>query len=192
MRRGVRGGRPQGEARQSARGAAGRRLTISLAVVALAAALVLAAAQSTGAWDGNGSAEAAWAEIHVGLKSWRAPDGHRQQSYTDRGWCGRFVAHAYGAKKVGFRNAKAMLKAAAKDGTLRGGSPEAAPLGALVYYDLSEHGHVGIHVGGGFVVHAGYGERVRRDYWALIDGYAGWSYPPPDRWPGRSNVSAKE
>jgi hypothetical protein len=170
-----------------------RELAVVVAVVAVAAAAsVLLAAQKTAAWDGNGSAEAAWAELQVGLKAWRAPDGHRQQSYTDRGWCGRFVAHAYGAKKVGFRDARAMLKAAAKSGTLRDGSPAEAPLGALVFYDLSEHGHVGIHVGGGYVVHAGYAERVRRDYWAELDGYVGWSYPPPERWPGRSSVSTKE
>jgi len=170
-----------------------RELAVVVTVVVVAAvAGVLLAAQKTAAWDGNGSAEAAWAELQVGLRAWRAPDGQRQQSYTDRGWCGKFVAHAYGAKKVGFRDARAMLKAAAKSGTLHDGSPAEAPLGALVFYHLSEHGHVGIHVGGGYVVHAGYAERVRRDHWATIDGYAGWSYPPPERWPGRSSISAKE
>ena len=182
-----------GDSRRARWSLGARELTVVVAVVAVAAvAGVLLAAQSTTAWDGNGSAEAAWAELQVGLKAWLTPDGHRQQSYTDRGWCGKFVAHAYGAEKVGFRDARAMLKAAAKSGTLRDGSPAEAPLGALVYYDLSEHGHVGIHVGGGYVVHAGYAERVRRDYWAALDGYIGWSYPPPERWPGRSNIAAQE
>lgn len=170
-----------------------RALLLAAALsAALAAGLALAVTQTTGAWDGNGSAEAAWAELQVGLKAWHTPDGRHQRSYTDRGWCGRFVAHAYGADKVGFRNARAMLKVAEHDGTLERGALEHAPLGALVYFDLSEHGHVGIHVGGGYVVHAGYDVRVRRDYWTAIGGYVGWSYPPPARWPGRSSVSAKE
>jgi hypothetical protein len=170
-----------------------RRLPLLLVAVVLATSLfVLLAAQTTGAWDGNGSAEAAWAELQVGLRAWRAPDGHRQQSYTDRGWCGKFVAHAYGAEKVGFRDARAMQTAAVKRGTMRYTPATAAPLGALVFYDLSEHGHVGIHVGGGYVVHAGFAERVRLDYWDTLDGYVGWSYPPPRRWPGRSSVSARE
>ncbi len=186
-------GRGTADSRRGRWSPGARELAVVVAVVVVAAvAGVLLAAQKTAAWDGNGSAEAAWAELQVGLKAWRAPDGHRQRSYTDRGWCGRFVAHAYGAERVGFHDARAMLEAAEAEGTLDCGALESAPQGALVYFDLSEHGHVGIHVGGGYVVHAGYDERVRRDYWTAIGGYVGWSYPPPERWPGRSSVSARE
>jgi uncharacterized protein (DUF2147 family) len=158
-------------------------------VVCLALLLI---APTTGAWDGNGRAEAAWAELQVGLKSWRTPDGGRQQSFTDCGWCGRFVAHAYGATKVGFKDAKAMKTATLRAGSMRYGSVAHAPVGAIVFYDLSKHGHVGIHVGDGYVVHAGYGERVRRDYWNALENYAGWTYPPPAKWPGRSSLSNQE
>jgi hypothetical protein len=181
------------ESGRAARRPAWRRIALPLLLIVVATALTgLLIAQETGAWDGNGTAEAAWAELHVGLKAWKTPNGEKQRSYTDRGWCGRFVAHAYGAKKVGFRDARAMQEAAAKRGTLSSTPVTWAPTGALVFYDLSEHGHVGIHVGGGYVVHAGYDERVRMDYWDAIDAYVGWSYPPPARWPGRSSVSAKE
>jgi hypothetical protein len=177
---------------RTAVGRGARLLVLLLAVTLAAAGLVLVSAEKTGAWDGNGSAEAAWAELQVGLKSWHAPGGGRQQSYTDRGWCGKFVAHAYGAKRVGFYDARALRAAAADAGTLRSGPVTSAPLGALVFYDLSEHGHVGIHVGGGYIVHAGYAERVRRDYWDWLDAYVGWSYPPPQKWPGRSSISTEE
>jgi hypothetical protein len=84
---------------------------------------------------------ARWAENRVGTEGWR--------------WgCLNFVANAYDRQGAGWDTAILM----ARELTLTRSSPENAPIGALVFWDAApangHAGHVGIHVGGGNVVHA--------------------------------------
>jgi hypothetical protein len=148
-------------------------------------ALLLVWPPGTGASDGNGLAEARWAERQVGKVAWRAPGGGRQESITDVGWCLKFAAHAYGAKKVGYEDARSLLSAMERAGRVEHTPLDDAPEGALAFFDVSSYGHVGVHVGAGFVVHAGYEETVELDHYRSIERYVGWVYPVPATWPGR-------
>jgi cell wall-associated NlpC family hydrolase len=71
-----------------------------------------------------------------------------------------------------------------------------APIGSLVFFGRTEdnsHGHVGIYVGGGEIIHA-WGRVKTNEIQGMLDGaeagtegyegigpYVGWAYPP-ERW----------
>jgi hypothetical protein len=115
-----------------------------------------------------------------------AVDWAFQQMATGRrdydGWCGKFVAHAFGAPALGHATA---WKAARAFG-LRSGTP---PPGSLVFFRPTSAvtaGHVGIALPDGKMVSAqSNGIRVASlstAYWRAL--YAGWA-PAPGSWPGR-------
>lgn len=126
---------------------------------------------------------AEWALKRVGSDGWR--------------WgCLNFVANAYNQQEAGRYTAHILANELSIAGALIKESPNRAPVGALIFWYAYEGnlwaGHVGIHVGNGEVVHAGFG-LVRKDnmkgLWPGIIGFAGnapyrgWAKAPVD-WQG--------
>ena len=91
--------------------------------------------------DQNAIEAANWAKQRVGTEGWR--------------WgCANFVANTYDQQGAGYESAIDMANNLRKTKS----SPEQAPVGALLFWDKASangySGHVGIHVGDGFVIHA--------------------------------------
>ncbi|RLF38547.1 MAG: hypothetical protein DRN12_08245, partial [Thermoplasmata archaeon] len=145
----------------------------------------------------NTSGEVVWAEAMVGRDCWYSPKGcsNEGKCFDSSGWCARFVANAYRACYAGGHAIDLWTEAEKHLESLTN-----APVGAIACWDKTssnKHGHVGLHVGGGKVVHGGFSQ-VREDYYAKVDEvggayvgeYLGWFYPP-SRWPGRPDPSQK-
>ena len=143
------------------------------------------------------SGEVVWAEAMVGRDCWYSPKGcsNEGKCFDSSGWCARFVANAYRACYAGGHAIDLWTEAEKHLEPLTN-----APVGAIACWDKTssnKHGHVGLHVGGGKVVHGGFSQ-VREDYYAKVDEvggayvgeYLGWFYPP-SRWPGRPDPSQK-
>ncbi len=133
----------------------------------------------------NPEGEIAWAKDHVGKTGWYTPGGEWQESIDNNGigWCARFVANAYMTEGAG-GNAKDLKN---YNGCIfhPGDSYWNAPKGALLFFDLTEWGHVGLYIGDGKVIHAGYSDVVLESDVSDIGNYSGWGYPPPNTWEGR-------
>ncbi len=101
------------------------------------------------------------------------------------GWCETAVEVAYNTRGR-YPSAIANYSAQAAAGRIHtDGNP---PAGALVFYNLSSFGHVGISIGGGQAISTqGLGDvalPVRQHGVTALGAYLGWSYAP-DSWPGR-------
>lgn len=103
-----------------------------------------------------------------------------QRGRTDYNqWCLRFVANAFNRPFAGYANPVAMVRAAG----VRSGAP---PVGSLVMFGATprnRHGHIGISLGGGLMVHAV--RTVRVDAVRSYGPYLGWQFAP-STWPGRT------
>lgn len=120
-----------------------------------------------------------------------AVDWAFQQMATGRrdydGWCGKFVAHAFGAPALGYTTAWNAARAFG----LRGGAP---PPGSLVFFKATSAvpaGHVGIALPDGKMISAQsngiHVASLSLAYWKAL--YAGWA-PAPASWPGRPRNGA--
>lgn len=144
--------------------------------------------------DGYPKCGAAAPKPSVSKKAQRAADWARARiSDTETnltpdrmwsGWCELFAEVAYGTRGR-YPSARDNYKAQRAAGRIRTtGTP---PVGALVFYDLTEYGHVGISLGDGYVVSTqGYNtpKKVARHTVKGMGGYLGWSEAPTS-WPGR-------
>lgn len=107
-----------------------------------------------------------------------------QLGRTDyKGYCQRFVHHAYG-KSYGYASAKACYNDIGRKDTIANLSK--VPIGSLVFFDSHpQYGHVGIYIGNGQVIHGVSTVRIETmtTGWLARD-YQGWA-PAPSSWPGR-------
>lgn len=120
-----------------------------------------------------------WARGQLGVwKTTLTPDGMWS------GWCERFVEIAYGTTG---RYPSAIADYNAQRAAGRISTSMNPPAGALVFYNLSSYGHVGVSIGGGQVISTkgiNTWEPVRQHGVTDLSGYLGWSYAPM-AWPGR-------
>lgn len=122
---------------------------------------------------------AAWAQSQLGVSSTPlTPDGMWS------GWCELFAEIAYGTRG---QYASAITDYNTQKSAGRIHTDTNPPAGALVFYNLSSYGHVGISIGSGQVISTkglNSGEPVRQHGVTELSSYLGWSYAPSG-WAGR-------
>ena len=100
-------------------------------------------------------------------------------------WCARFVQNAFGIRQQRQGSAIGIYHKLKQQGLVK--KSNNVPEGALVFWDLTKYGHVGICSGNGNVIHTGTkerlkGEGIREDLISEISNktYLGWAHVPTD------------
>lgn len=117
------------------------------------------------------------------------PDDEKRGNHKDLhpNWflyCARFAQHAFGV--VGAGDAIVMYRALAQEGVISQSND--IPRGALVFWDYTQWGHVGLCLGNGKIIHTGVNsnliaEGIKEDLISEITNklfYLGWAYPTKD------------
>lgn len=120
-----------------------------------------------------------WAKSQVGISTTDLTEDHMWS-----GWCELFTEIAYGTRGKYLR---AIDDYNAQKSAGRIHTDTNPPAGALVFYNLSAYGHVGISIGSGRVISTQGMDTplpVREHGVTELTSYLGWAYAPSD-WPGR-------
>lgn len=158
-------------------GTAGRLVAVAVAAAAVSVALAPVAASAstptttsdqahvspTGAADGTAKGAVAWYKGNLGSSAYQGMcEKAAENAYGTTGVWASAIAHWEGSKRAG--------KAHAGD--------KKPPLGAFVYWNISNYGHVGIADGNGGIyassMNGAIGHADSVDYFA---NYLGWSDP---------------
>lgn len=117
----------------------------------------------------------AWARSQLG-------QSHQPSGEPWNGWCGRFVANAFGRSNSGYATAAAQWRDLSNRGLVHRGDTN-VPFGALAFSGGTDAaGHVMISIGGGrFITTA---EQIKEVGLSYGGQYWGWSWANPE-WPGR-------
>ena len=117
----------------------------------------------------------AWARGQLGQT-------HQPSGQPWNGWCGRFVANAFGRSNSGYASAAAQYRDLSNRGLVHRGDTN-VPFGALAFSGGTDaNGHVMISIGGGRYITTA--EQIKEVGLSYGGQYWGWAWANPE-WPGR-------